>query len=100
MFPLGVGEDLSHAPVDPRAAGSRAAYFSLVRGASAYSHAAGGFHQVPAMPQMQRLTLPASTAMDSNIRMTELYGSNPLLFRQRLQRMFQPGKQPASGPGS
>jgi hypothetical protein len=96
-FPLGVGEFSSYPPVNARAAASREWLFGLTRGAHSYSMGAGGFDQVPAMPQMQRFSNPVRDQAEPNIRLVELYAQAPGLFRQRLQSMFisrpAPGKE-------
>lgn len=84
------GAYLGRPPVNVGLGRRRAVLFGLVHGAGSYSMAAGGFGTVPAMPRTLQATARPSTgtARPAQQRMTELYVSQPGLFKERLQRMF------------
>jgi hypothetical protein len=90
----GGGLDLALPPVNIWRGVARTVLATRMLNGHAYSLAAGGFAKVPSMPALQRLTpkgMPVNTQSDANIRLVELYGQQPNLFKQRIASQFSPG---------
>jgi hypothetical protein len=82
------GADLARPPITVWRAGARAQLATLLHGAHSYSMGAGGFDQVPAIPQMQRLRQPANVNREREQRVTQLYSTQQLTIKQRLEGQF------------
>lgn len=83
------GEDLAQPPVSVWRAGARAQLATLMHGAHSYSMGAGGFDQVPAIPQLVRLGQPANANDAQHQRHAQLYATtHPLTRKQRLESQF------------
>ena len=81
------GMYLGAPPVRLWKVGAGATLHGLTRGVSTYSEAAGGFDQVRALPQLQRLRGPL-VPVERDARLVELYAQQPGTFHKRLQQMF------------
>jgi hypothetical protein len=82
------GEDLARPPITVWRSAARAQLATLMHGAAWYSLGAGGFDQVPALPQMVRLKQPANANRQSEHRAAQLYATAPLTRKQRLEAQF------------
>lgn len=87
------GLNLAQPPIPAWRPPTRQLAHQLLAQSAAYGNAAGGFDQVTVTPQAQRLRTPLAP-IEHDARLVELYGEQPELFRQRIERMFPPNSRP------
>jgi hypothetical protein len=82
------GEDLARPPIQVWRSVSRSNLAVLMHGTASYSMGAGGFDQVPAIPQLVRSKQPANPNRQKEHRVAQLYSTGPLTRKQRLEAQF------------
>ncbi len=82
------GMDLAPPPVRVWKAVAGATLATLVHGVNWYSEGAGGFGQVPAIPNLIRVRAPSNPNRANERRLQQLYATTELPSKAELQRMF------------
>jgi hypothetical protein len=86
------GQDYAAPPIRVWHAASRARLAELMHGANWYSMGAGGFDQVPAIPNLVRVKQPANPNRPAAVRITQAYTTEELpqkmTLAQKLEHRF------------